>query len=132
METRVRVRKAERGASKVKTIFSLLVVLYVAYLVFQIVPPMIDKYNLEDTMRTEARFAVVNRKEADDIRESIWRKVKDLGIDRDADGGIRREDIKVDFMGRNVNIVLKYRIKLNLIFGDKDLDFEAAAGDRAL
>ena len=120
----------EYGASKFKTILSLLVVAYVAFIVWQIVPPMIDKFNLEDTMRTEARFAVVNRKAEDDIREAVWRKVKDLEIDKE--NGVRREDIKVEFLGRNVNITLKYGVNLNLIFTTKTVDFDVVAGDRAL
>jgi hypothetical protein len=130
MRTRAIPRNREFGGSKLKPIVWTLILLFVVYILFQVAPPLMDKYELEDTMRTEARFAAVNKKEVEDIRESIWRKVKDLEMDRKM--GIRREQIKVEYSGRNINIDLRYAVEVNLIFTTYTLNLNAAAGDRAL
>jgi hypothetical protein len=123
-------RSREFGGGKLKAIVWSLILLFVVYILFQVAPPLMDKYELEDVMRTEARFAAVNKKEVDDIRESVWRKVRDLEMDRKM--GIRREQIKVEYSGRNINIDLPYSVDVNLIFTTYTLNLHAAAGDRSL
>lgn len=120
----------ERGAGKLKAIVWTALLVYIAYLLFQAAPPLMDKYELEDTMRTEARFGAVNKKDVDEIRESVWKKIKDLEMDKKV--GIRRDEIRVEYQGRSISIELKYVIKINLLFKDYDLALNASAGDRAL
>jgi hypothetical protein len=81
-------------------------------------------------MRTEARFAVVNKKDAEEIRDAIWRKVQDLEMDRKQ--GIRRDNIKVQYMGRSIAIEMPFEVQVNLLFTTYTLDLKAEAGDRAL
>lgn len=126
----VAMRREELGAGKLKAIIWLGILLYIAYVLFQVAPPLMDKYELEDTMRTEARFAVVNRKEVEEIREGTWRKVKELEMD--VKNQIRREQIKVSYTGRQVNIEIDYSVPVNLLFTTYELNLKASAGDRAL
>lgn len=122
----------ERGAGKVKAIIWTAILAFIAFTLFKISPPLMDKFQLEDHIRTEARFGAVNRKPVEDIRESIWRKVRDLEMERYSSPPIRPEDIKVEYMGRSINITLKYKVPIDLLVYQFTMDLTAEAGDKAL
>ncbi len=123
-------RHLERGAGKIKTIISLLLIATMFYALFQIAPAYMDNYWIQDAMVTEARIAAVNKKSEEDIRETIWKVVKER--EPKATPPVRREDIKVEYMGRAVNIALKYTVEVDLYVYKFKLNFTPNAGDRPI
>ncbi|HEV8383687.1 MAG TPA: hypothetical protein VGQ11_02365 [Candidatus Acidoferrales bacterium] len=120
----------QRGAGKIKSIISLLIIAAIFYTLFQVAPAYMNNYWIQDAMVNEARTAVVNRKTEDEIREVIWKVVKEN--EPKAVPPIRRDDIRVEYSGRAVNISLKYSVPVSLFVYQFTLNFNPNAGDRPL
>ena len=120
----------QRGAGKIKAIITLLLVAVVFYALYQIAPAYMDNYWIQDAMVNEARTAAVNRKNEEEVREVIWKVVKER--ETQASPPIRREYIRVEYTGRTVNISLKYSVPVNLFVYQFTLNFTPNAGDRPI
>lgn len=123
-------RHLERGEGKIKTVISLLFIATFFFVLFQVAPAYMDNYWIQDSMANEARLGAVNRKSEDEIRENVWKVVKER--EPKATPPIRREDIRVEYSGRTVNISLKYKVEVNLYFYQFTLNFTPNAGDRPI
>ena len=62
--------KRQRGAGKIATLIWLVIFVAVLYAGFKIVPVYIDNFALEDLMKQEARFANVNRRTPEQLRDT--------------------------------------------------------------
>ena len=71
---------AERGEGRLKTLIWLVVVFAIGYLGVKLVPPYINNYQLQDKMVEEARFAGVNRKDPEAVKDDILKEMKSLNI----------------------------------------------------
>jgi len=120
-------RDPQRGAGKLKTIILLLVLVAFVYVGFKIVPAYVDNFELEDAMKTEARFASVNRKTPEDVRNSIYKKIRDLGIPAGP------EDIRVDPVGGSgIRITVTYTVVVDLPGYTLRLNFQPTADNMSL
>lgn len=120
----------QRGAGKIKAIIVTLFLVAMGYALFQVAPAYMDNYWVQDAMVNEARTAAVNRKSDEEIREVIWKAVQERQIK--ATPPLHREDIRVEYMGRAVNISMKYSIAIDLYFYKFVLNFTPNAGDRPI
>ena len=123
-------RNHQRGAGTIKTILSLLFIAVLFYTLYQVAPAFMDNYWIKDAMVTEARIAAVNKKNEEEVREVIWKVIKER--EPKAAPPIRREDIRVEYTGRAVNISLKYKVPVNLYVYQFTLNFTPNAGDRPI
>jgi hypothetical protein len=121
---------SQRGAGKFKAIVVTLILAAIGYTLFQVAPAYMDNYWLQQAMVDEARVAAVNHKSDEEIREVIWKVVLEQKIK--ATPPLRREDIKVEWMGRGVNISLSYTIPVDLAVYQFTLKFTPNAGDRPI
>ena len=119
-------RNRERGGSRLKAIFWLLVLVAGGFTAFKVVPVYIDNYSLQDKMQTEARFATVNRPTEDHIRDVIFKEIQDLEIPA------HREDIKVEASPRGVKISVDYTVNVDLKVYQLKLHFNPAVDNRSL
>ncbi len=120
-------RRRERGGARAKTLLAVFVLFGLIYTGWKIIPPYFANYQLQDSMQTEARFAAVNRRTDDDIREDIFRKVKDLGIPA------RRQDIRVEFVeGGALRITVNYAVPIDLPGYSFQLQFHPQADNRSI
>ncbi len=101
-------RDRERGSSHLKSLFALVVTVAVVYVGFKVVPPYTSNYRLEDSMKTEARFARANRKSLEDVQKDIYDETQDLGIP------VSREDIHVAEVGGLLEVSVEYTVLVNL------------------
>jgi len=104
----------------------LLVLAAMAFAAFKIVPAYFANYQLQDSMTTEARFAMVNRKAPDDVRDDIWKKVQELGIPA------RKEDIVVTSDQNLVQININYSVPVNLLVYEYNISFRDQADNKAI
>jgi len=123
-------RERQRGAGKIKALFTLLILAAMLLTILRVAPAFIDKYWVEDEMRNQARLAVVTRRTEEDMRQAIWAKIKEQEIK--ATPALKPEDIRIEYTGRSVNISLKYTVIINLYFYEFPLQFTPSAGDRPL
>ena len=98
-------RNAQRGEGRLKSILALAVIAGIIYFGFRTIPVYINNFELEDAMKTEARFAAVQRKSPDEVRDVIYRKIQELKIPA------RREDIQIiQLGGGGLRITVTYTV----------------------
>lgn len=119
-------RKSERGGSRLKTILALLIFGFLVFSAVKVIPAFFAKYQLQDAMETESRFAIVNHKGEDDIREDVWKKVQELEIPA------KKESIKVMVQQRDVNISVDYIVPVDLKIYQFNLEFHPHADNHTL
>jgi hypothetical protein len=117
-------RRGEAGALTFSGILLLVVVVAILFCAFKLLPPFIDNYQLEDSMKNIARNATYNRMTEDDIRKEVMTQVRILGIP------IEPSTLKVDRAGPTVNISVQYTVRVDLLARQVDLQFAPSAGNR--
>ena len=123
-------RNQEQGEGKIKAIVVTLILAMIGYSLFQIAPAFMSNYWIKDAMVNEARVAAVNHKSEAEVREVIWKVVQEQQVK--SNPPLRMEDIRVEYMGRSVNISMKYVVPIDLYFYKFDLEFTPNAGDRPI
>jgi hypothetical protein len=116
----------ERGGSKLNTVLTLLILGFLIFAGVKIVPPYFANYQLQDSMETEARFAIANHKGDEEIREDIWKKVKELEVPA------KKEDIHVGVVQGSVTISLNYFVPVDLKITQLNLEFHPHADNHTI
>ncbi|MGH9683963.1 MAG: hypothetical protein ACRD4S_10175 [Candidatus Acidiferrales bacterium] len=93
----------------------------------EIMPAYFANYQLQDSMESEARFAnSYPRKDTDEIRDDIWRKVQSLGVPAKID------DIHVTGNGGIWEISIDYSVPIDLRVYQFNLDFHPHADNKSI
>jgi hypothetical protein len=121
-----RIRNKERGEGKFTSILMLVVLASMAFAAFKILPAYFANFQLQDSMTTEARFAIVNRKAAEDVQDDIWKKIQELGIPA------KKEDVQVVTSQGTVSINVNYTVPVDLIVLQHDISFHDTADNKAI
>jgi hypothetical protein len=116
----------ERGGARIKTLIVLIILGCAVFCAVKIVPPYFDNYQLQDSMRQEAAYASATRKQDDDIRADIEKKLKQLGIPADS------KDIQVSDDAGNVKISVDYTVPVDLAVYQLQLHFHPEANNASL
>ena len=119
-------RAPQQGSSKLNLVFTLLVVGFLVFTAVNIVPALFAKFQLQDAIETESRFAVINHKGEDEIREDVWKKMQELGIPATKDA------IHVIAAQRDVTISVDYSVPVDLKVYQFKLDFHPHADNHTL
>ena len=120
-------RHGERGGAKLKAILWTAALLAGFYVAFKVVPIYFANYQLQDKMQTEARYATVNHRSDDDLRNVIYKEIQDQDIPA------RREDIKIlENSQRGVRISVDYTATVDLALYQLELHFTPTVDNRAL
>jgi hypothetical protein len=116
----------ERGGAGLKMLLTLLILGALVFAAVKIIPPYFANFQLQDSMQTEARFALVNRKGEDDMRDDVWKKMQELGITA------RKEEIKVSVVGASVTISVDYSVPIDLKAFQFSLQFHPHADNHTI
>jgi hypothetical protein len=119
-------RASEGGGSKINSLLVLIILCAFAFAAVKIVPPEFANYQMQDSMETEARFAIANRKPVEEIRDDIWKKAQELGIP------VKRDDIKVVTNQSTIEISINYTVPIDLQVYQFNLDFHPHADNRTI
>ncbi len=119
-------RVRDHGGARLKAIIWLLILGAFVYICVKVIPLYLDYYQLEDKMKTEARFAAVNRRTDEELRNIIFREVQERDIPA------RREDIHVEQSQRGVRISLDYSVTVDLKLYQWTLQFHPSADNARL
>ncbi len=119
-------RNRQRGGGKIKTVIILAAIFSAIYTAVQVVPPYINDYELRDAMITHARFATAQRVPPEEVKEKVWQKIQELRIPAG------RDDISVTSSGRDLTIVVRYSVPIDLSVYQFDLKFNTRADSRGL
>lgn len=114
-------RNRERGEGNLKLIIWLVIFVLVGYVLFKIVPPYVNDYQLRDTLQTESRFFAAHQKTAEQVRATVWNEVQSLKIPA------QREDITVSDAMRTAHVEVKYTVVVELPGYTLNLNFDPSA-----
>jgi len=103
--------RSQRGEGHIKFFIVLAIFACIGYAGFQIVPPYVNNYQLQDTCETESRFFAAHQKTDQKVRETVWAQVQSLNIP-----DITQDMIKVEIYGRSARVSIQYSVTVN-IFG---------------
>ncbi len=119
-------RRSERGEGKLKAVTYLAIFLLMIYSAVKVVPIYVSDYQLSDKMQEQARFAVVNRYNEEQIRDNIFKIAQELDIP------VKRDAIKVFNTNAVVKISMDYTVPVDLFFYRTDLHFSPASENKSL
>jgi hypothetical protein len=119
-------RHCERGAGKLKAIFYTVILVLLIYSAFKVIPVYVQDYQLSDKMQETARFAVVNRYNEEQIRDTIFKEIQSLDIPA------KREDIKVSSSQSVVKISVDYTVPVDLFFYHMDIHFTPSSENKSI
>jgi hypothetical protein len=121
-----RIQIRERGGAKINLMLTLILLGSMIFCGVMLIPPYFTKYQLQDAMNTEARFASYNRKSEEEIREDVWKKVVELGVPA------KRADIHITNDNINTQIDVNYTVPINMLFKQYDWEFHAHGDNHSL
>lgn len=110
-----------REGSRLRLLLALLIVAALIVGVIRVIPVYVRSYEFQDAIRTQAKFAGVNRKSPEVIREELYNKARALDLP------VCREQIKVIPARGGVRIEAAYTVPVDLIIFKTDLSFDYAA-----
>jgi hypothetical protein len=115
-----------QGVGLLRAVIWLLIVVLFAYAAKKILPAYLAEYELEDGMRSEARFAAAERQPREKVRENIHRMAAKLGIPADLD------DIRVDLIEGGIRIRVDYTVPVDLFRYQLRLRFHPTADSNSI
>jgi hypothetical protein len=118
--------RMERGAGTIKAILWTILLIYGAFVAYKILPAYVAEYQLQDKMQEQAKFAVVNRYPEEQIRDSIFKVIKDLDIP------VKREEIKITATQDVVRIGVDYTVPVDLLVYQMSLHFTPTSENKSL
>ncbi|MDE3109952.1 MAG: DUF4845 domain-containing protein [Acidobacteriota bacterium] len=119
---------AERGGARVNLVLTVLILVAMAISAIKIVPPYVNNYQLQDSMKTEAEFAETEypKKTPDDVRQDVLKKAQDLGIPATP------QDIQLDMSNGSVSIDVNYSVPVDLYVYQLTLEFHPHADNHTI
>jgi hypothetical protein len=118
--------RSQRGEGKLKAIIITAILMVGAIAAWKIVPPYSAEYQLNDKIQEIARFAVVEHKTEEQVRETVFKTIQDLDIPA------TRESIKVTADGAKVTILVDYTVPVDILFYHVDLHFTPSSENKSL
>ncbi len=98
----------ERGEGKLQLILALAGVFVLVVGAWEVVPWYIKGYSFRDAIRTQIKFARVERKTSDQVQKELFQRAQELRIP------LERKAIKVSLQPTNVRITAQYTVVMNL------------------
>jgi hypothetical protein len=120
-------RDREHGGSRLNLVLTLLVLGAMVFGGVKMVPPYFANYQFQDSIESEARFAIANQKASDDIRDDVWRKAQDLSIPLAS-----KDAIRVSADRSRVSISMDYTVPVDLIVYQFNLEFHPHADNHTI
>ena len=114
----------EQGGSRLQLLIALLIVAAIILAAVRITPVYVSSYEFEDAMRSQAKYAGVNRKAPQQIQQELHRKALELSLP------LERKQISVTPAARGVRIAARYTVPVDLVVytANFTFDFQADTG----
>jgi predicted membrane protein len=119
-------RNGERGAGNLKAIIWTMILVAFIYAAVMILPVLINEYEFQDSLQNIARFATVNRRSNDQVKQAVLEEAQKEDLPVEAD------DIKVEGSGGNVHINVDYSVTVDLKVYQWTLNFHPNASNASL
>lgn len=106
-----------RGGSRIQLLLALLITAAIVVVAVRVIPVYVRSYEFQDAIRSEAKFAGVQRKSAEAIREALYRKARELELP------VSRQQIRVIPLRSGVRIFTSYAVPVDLVVYQTTLSF---------
>ncbi|MGH9773407.1 MAG: hypothetical protein ACRD50_00485 [Candidatus Acidiferrales bacterium] len=116
----------ERGAARLKTLLSLLILAAIVIFLIKIVPIYYDNYVFTDTMINDTQAAVRMRQSEEDVRDAIYKAMKENDIPG------TRDTIRITVGGGAVTVALDYTVPVDLYFYQFNLNFHPQCNSNSI
>jgi hypothetical protein len=108
-----------------RALLGVVFIVAVVVAVFSLAPPYYNNYQIQDAITNEARMNTYTTKPVEEMRDTIWRKCKELDIP------VTREQVNVQRDGQSVTIWLDYTVHVELPGYPVDLKFHPSTKNRS-
>ena len=123
---RLALGSGESGRGMIRAVAWLAALAAFGYVCSLLIPALVDNYQLQDAMKNEARFALVEHKDQEQIREDIYRTARDLGIPARLNG------IDVEPIAGGYRITVNYTIPFRIFHHRFDWRFHTTADSSSI
>lgn len=121
------VRCGQHGGARLRLLVFLLIFGTLAYVGWKTIPPYVAEYELEDWMRTQTPYFLVNHMPDDTLRDAIMKELQD----RDIPAG--KDDVKIQSNNaRMIKYEVDYSVPLDFGFYQTALHFSAKSDSQSL
>lgn len=104
------IKNGQRGEGRIGFIVTLIVVVVGLFVGIKVIPVRINAYQLEDTLRDEARFASANRTDDAAIKKRILENAQSLNIP------LAPENVSIERSKKEVIVRAKFEQAIDLKF----------------
>jgi hypothetical protein len=116
---------------KIKLLFGLAAIVAVIYGGAELIPPYFSNYEFEDAIKEEALHSTYSNRNEEDIRETVFKKARDLEIP------LSRDQIKVQRSGSGqgngtLSIEADYSVHVDLPGYPLDLHFTPSSRNKGV
>ena len=101
----------------IKGILGLGVVVVGFYVAWQLMPPYFSNFQFQDAIESEARLSAYSDKSEEAIQDAVFKKARELELP------LKKEQIKVQRNGTEVQISTAYTVHVDLPYYPMDLRF---------
>jgi cell division protein FtsL len=119
-------RRGERGSGNLKAIIWTAILVAFIYAAVIVIPVLISEYEFQDSLQNIARFASVNRKTNEQIKQAVLEEAQKEDLP------VQAEDIKVEGNAGNVHIQVDYSVTVDLKVYQWTLNFHPAATNMSI
>jgi cell division protein FtsL len=119
-------RNRERGAGNFKAIIWTAVLVAFVYIGVMVIPVLINEYEFQDSLQDIARFASVNRKTNEQVKQAVMEEAQKEDLP------VQAEDVKVEGAQGNVHINVDYAVTVDLKVYQWTLNFHPDASNKPL
>jgi cell division protein FtsL len=119
-------RSREKGAGHLKAIIWTIVLVAFIYGAVMVIPVLINEYEFQDGLQTIARYASVNRKNNEQVKQAVLEEAQKEDLP------VQAGDIKVEGSGGNVHINVDYSVTVDLKVYQWTLNFHPDATNLSL
>lgn len=107
-----------RGGGKLNALIALVIVVALFVGGIKLIPVYVNAYEFRDAMRSQAKFAGVDRKSHEQVREELYQKARDLRLP------VQREQIHVTAAPGGIAVATRFAVPVDLIVFQHTLNFE--------
>lgn len=120
-------QRGQRGGAKIRFTLFLLIFGMMIWVCWKTIPPYVSEYELEDWMRTQTPYFLVNHMPDDTLRDTILKELQNRNIPAGKD------DVKIQANNaRLIKYEVDYSVPLDFGFYQTALHFSASSDSQSL
>lgn len=119
MATQALSLRSMRGSGKLQVLLALAITAILVVSAWRIIPVYVKSFQFQDEIRNKCKFAPVDRKSPETVKEELLRFAQDLGLP------VSREQLQVNALGTSgIRVNVRYTVPVDLILFDISIPFE--------